>query len=375
MTAPGAEPRIEAWLRERGNAIAAAIAALGIAARVLAARGPFRTPDEALHLQIASAPSLLEAYRNSLYNAHPPLFVLLLHAWKDVAGSDFALRLLPVLFGSLFLWAVWAWARRLLGEGPALLTLAFASFLPSVVAVSSELRGYSLLLCLVAASLAALERALDESSAAATAAFAVLGVLALLSHYAAFRFAAAAFVYSAVRVFVRPRSPRRIAAWAAAFAVLALVAAFLARTHLSQLRGGALEAEVRSTWLAESYFRSGSESVVAFLGRQTLSLFHYAFSATAAGVVALFLFASGVAMLASRRSPAALLLALPVLFAAAGGVLDLYPYGGTRHSVDLVLFTAAGASVALSRWSGDRRWVAVAVAAALAPAAFLAAAG
>ena len=79
-------------------------------------------------------------------------------------------------------------------------------------------------------------------------------------------------------------------------------------------------------------------------------------------------------MLASRRSPAAALLVLPILFGVAGGLLDLYPYGGTRHSVDLVLFAAAGTSVALARWTGDHRWIAVAVAAVLAPAAFLAAA-
>jgi len=375
VTPAGAEARIEARLRESGSAIAAIVGALGVAARLFAARGPFRTPDEALHLQIASAPSLLEVYRSSLDNAHPPLFVLLLHAWKGLAHSDWTLRLLPVLFGSLFLWAAWAWARRLLGDGPALLTLAFAAFLPSVVAVSSELRGYSLLLCLVAASLAALERALDESSPAAMAAFGGLGALALLSHYAAFRFAVAAFVYSAVRVFRHPRSPKLVAAWTTAFAVLAAVAGFLARTHVTRLRGGALEAEARSTWLAESYFRGGSESAAAFLGRQTLALFRYVFSSTAAGAIGLLLFVAGIAMLASRRSPASLLLALPVLLAAAGGVLDLYPYGGTRHSVDLVLFAAAGTSVAVSRWTGDRRWVAVAVAAALAPAAFLAAGG
>jgi hypothetical protein len=374
VTSAGADARIEARFRGRESAIAAAIAILGIAARLLAARGPFRTPDEALHLQIASAPTFLDVYRSSLDNAHPPLFVLLLHAWNGVVHSDWTLRLLPVLFGSLFLWAAWSWARRLLGAVPGLLTLAFAAFLPSIVAVSSELRGYSLLLCLVAAALAALERALDDSSAVWMATFAALGALALLSHYAALRFAAAAFVYSAIRVARRrPRSRRLIAAWGSAFAILFALATFLARTHLARLRGGALEAEVRATWLAESYFRNRSESAATFLGRQTLALFRYAFSTTAAGVIALVLFASGVAILTSRRSPAALLLVLPILFGAAGGLLDLYPYGGTRHSVDLVLFAAAGASLALGRWSGDRRWVAAAVAAALAPAAFLAA--
>src|SRR5206468_11012628 len=101
--------------------------------------------------------------------------------------------------------AAWTWAKRLFGEDVGLLILAFVALLPSVVLVSAELRGYALLLCLVAAALSALERGLAESSVAAWAAFAGLGVLALLSHYAALRFAAAAFVYSAVRIAAGPR--------------------------------------------------------------------------------------------------------------------------------------------------------------------------
>jgi hypothetical protein len=373
VTGSSAGERVERWLERRATAVAAVVFGLGVLARLRSARGPFVTPDEALHLKIATGAGAFEVYRNSLYNAHPPLFAVLLHYWKEVARSDWTLRLLPVLFGCLFLAAAWAWARRLLGEAAALLVLAFTALLPSVVSVSSELRGYSLLLCCVAAALAALERALDEKSPGAMGAFAVLGALALLSHYAAFRFAAAAFVYSAVRLAAGPKPRRLVAAWAGAFALLAVLGAILARTHLATLRGGSLEAEARATWLAESYYRSGAESAAGFLGRQTLSLFDYLFSSPAAGAIALGLFLSGAALLAARRRAAAILVTLPVLLAAAGGLLDLYPYGGTRHSIDLVIFMAAGVAAALSALTGHRRWIAVLVAAALAPAAFLAA--
>jgi len=205
------------------------------------------------------------------------------------------------------------------------------------------------------------------------AAFAILGGLALLSHYAALRFAAAAFVYSAVRLAAGPRPRRLVAAWAAAFAVLGAVTVWLARTHLTRLRGGALEAEARSSWLAESYYRPGEENPFLFLVRQTISLFHYLFSSTGAGAVAFLLFVAGVVRLAKGRPPSSLLVSLPLAGAMAAGLLDLYPYGGTRHSIDLVLFTAAGASVGLSFLTGQRRWVVALAAAALAPAAFLAA--
>jgi 4-amino-4-deoxy-L-arabinose transferase-like glycosyltransferase len=369
----GGGSRVERWLGRRTDAVAALLVALGVAARLRAARGPFMTPDEALHLKIAGAGSAIEVYRDSLNNAHPPLFVLLLHFWKGVAGSDWALRLLPVLFGSLFLVAAWDWARQLFGENAALLTLALLALLPSVLLVSAELRSYALLLCMIAASLAALERGLAESSAGWMAAFAVFGALALLSHYAAFRFAAAALAYSALRLRAGPRSSRLAAAWAAAVAFLAAVSLLLARTHLARLRGGALEAEARATWLREDYLQGGGQGAGAFLWRQTLSLFHYLFSSTPTGVVALGLFLFAVVLLARRRQPAAVLLALPLVLAAAGGLLSLYPYGGTRHSIDLVVFASAGAGVGLSRLTGDRRWVVLVASAALAPAAFFAA--
>jgi hypothetical protein len=366
-------PPVERWLRSHASAVAALLILLGLAARLRAARGPFLTPDEALHLEIAGQGSAVEVYRASLNNAHPPLFALLLHFWRGVVVSDWALRLLPVLFGSLFLWAAWAWARRLLGENAALLTLAFLALLPSVVIVSAELRGYALLLCTIAAALAALERGFAESSSGWMLAFGALAALALLSHYAAFRFASAAILYSGVRLAAGPRSRRLVAAWAAASAALGAVALLLVRSHVAHLRGGALEAEARSTWLREAYFQRGEDGPVAFVWRQTLSLVHYVFSSTAAGMVALGLFLFGVALLVRSRRPAAVLLALPLALAAAGGLLAVYPYAGTRHSIDLALFLCAGVGVGLSRLTGERRWAALVVAAALAPAAFFAA--
>lgn len=366
-------PRIERWLRDHADLTAALVIALGLVARLRAARGPFRTPDEVLHLEMAGAGSVADLYRASLGNAHPPLFLILLHYWRTVAASDWSLRLLPVAFGTLFLWAFHRWARRLFGEGAALFGLAFAALLPSVVLVSSELRGYALLLCMIAAALAALERALDEASPGWMAAFAACAVLALLSHYAALRFAAAAFVYAAARLAIRPRSPRLLAAFALSQAALAGVALFLYISHLSALHGGALEREARSTWLGEAYFPGSGVGPVAFLARQTISLFHYLFSATVPGLVALGLCVLAVVRLARRREASFVLIGLPFAIAAAGGLGGVYPYAGTRHSIDLAIFAAAGVGVALAPIVGERRWAALVAVAALAPAAFLAA--
>ena len=365
-------PAARAAVPRREILLAVAVIALGALARLRAAHAPFLTPDEALHLQIAGAPDLGEVYRVSLGNAHPPLFVLLLHVWMKAARGQWALRLLPVLLGTLALAAGWVWVRRLFGAAAGLFALALYALLPAAVLVTSELRGYALLLATAAAALAALARGLDVASPAALAAFGVFGALALLSHYAAFRILAAAVLYGAVRLIAEPLPRRLRAVFAASAVALGLVALALLGTHVARLRGGALEAEARATWLRESY-RGGGEGAAAFLLRQTLSLFHYLFSATGPAIVGLALYALALVLLVRRRSAAALLLAAPVALAAAGGLLGVYPYGGTRHSIDLVLCVGAAAAFGLARATGERTWVAAATAAALAPAAFLAA--
>lgn len=94
------------------------------------------------------------------------------------------------------------------------------------------------------------------------------------------------------------------------------------------------------------------------------------FSTPAAGIVAGLLLLCGAALLAARRQPSTILLISPFALAGAGGLLRLYPYGGSRHSIDLGLYACAAIGVALARLSVDRPWVALALAALLAPAGF-----
>jgi len=352
-----------------GDLLAIVFVALGLAARLLAARGPFM-PDEAWHLRIASAPDLAGVYRASLESAHPPLFFAILHFWKDVARTDWQLRLLPVAFGAAFLWAAYRWAVVAFGKIAALFALALLAFLPAVVLLSAELRAYGLVLWLLALHLRALERGLARRSAAPFGISALFGALALLTHYGAAFVLLASLLYSAVRIRSERLPPRVAAAWLAPQAALALLAAGLYRSHISTLRGGALEQDAQTRWLTASYFHAGRESAPGFVARQTLALFDFLFSTRAAGVAALLLFALAVAHLAIRRRPAALLLAVPFAATAAAGLAAAYPYGGSRHGVALALFACAGAGLALARASGERTWVAGLLGAVLCPAAF-----
>ena len=357
--------------REDGAALL--LVGAGLAVRLLAARGSSLSGDEALHFQLASAPDAAAVYRISLTNAHPPLFLVLLHFWRLVAVSEWGLRLLPLAFGAAFLWTAYRWAASLLGKAAGLGALALAAFLPPLVSLSAEVRAYALLLVLAAAALWQLERAFESSSPGRMTLSAALLALAILTHYAALRVAAAAFVYAAARLY-RQRGPRRLAvAWAACQAGIGALFVFLYATHLSQLRGNALEREARADWLRTGYLQAG-ESPLRFAGRQTLSLFQFLCSSRAAGVALLALTVAGIWRLARRRNAAAaLLLGSTFLLAAAGGLLDLYPLAGTRHSIDLALFAAAAAGAALAPLLERSPWAALALAAALVPAGLAAA--
>ncbi len=350
--------------------VALLVVALGFVARLLTARRSFVISDESLHLQLASPTNIFGVYRGSLSNAHPPLFILLLHFWHGIVGPGWQLSLLSVAFGTAFLWVAYRWADSLFGKGPALVTVVLLSFLQPFVILSAEVRGYALLLLLIAAALAALERGLKQASPSWLVIFAGLTCLASLTHYAALRFAAVALVYAGVRLRGERSSRRLVTAYAFGAVAVTGVVLLLYMTHLSALRGGMLEREAETTWLRTSYFDAGDVGALAFLARQTASVFLFLFSSRVPAIAAAILFAAGVAFLARNRPATAVLLALPFVIAAAGGLLRLYPYGGSRHSIDLGLFACAGIGVAAGRLAGNRIWlVFVLLALFLAPAA------
>lgn len=367
MNGPPA-PRGRRWIRP-DHAAALVLVTVGLAARVLAARRSFVLSDESLHLYLASPESLSEVYRWSLTNAHPPLFFLLLVFWQRVVGVGWELCLLPAGFGAAFLWVAYLWARSLAGLVSALTMLAFLAFLPQLVLLSAELRGYSLALLLVAAALAAFERGLRGNAPGWVALSGVSMALALGTHYLAIRSAIALCAYGAVRLLGQPSTRPVVRAWVASQTALAAVFVFFYTTHLSKLRGGGMERHAQSDWLRAAYLQA-EDDPLSFAARQSAALFRFLFTSPAGAISAAILVLGGLALAARERRPAAVLLALPFALAVAGGVLRLYPFGGTRHSIDLALYACAAIGIAVARLTGDRPWVPLVLAGALAPAAF-----
>src|SRR6058998_586314 len=139
--------------------------------------------DEAFSFHDVTVAGWLDALR---FKDVPPLYPLLLRGWMGLAGdSEFALRLLSALLGTLFVGAS-IWARREIFEPRiGLWSGVWAAVSPMHVYYSQEARPYALLTALLVATYVLLWRALQVGTPARWAT--VCGVVAavLYSHYLA----------------------------------------------------------------------------------------------------------------------------------------------------------------------------------------------
>jgi hypothetical protein len=247
------------------------------------------------------------------------------------------------------------------------MTLVLLSFSPALVALSGQLRDYSLLLLLIAAALAVFERAMEKGSQLAIVASSTFLSLAILTHYSAFFVALALFIYGLVCLRTG-RLPAGFArTWAACQAGVGALCLFLAGTHVADLRGSSLERLVMTRMLRAEYFQANQDRLFDFLFRQTAAVFRFLCGSATAGAIACALAVAGLVILAMKRNFSALLLALPFLLSAGASLMDVYPYGGTRHSVFLLVFASAAIGVTLSALAAGRLWPAVLLVAVLAP--------
>jgi hypothetical protein len=136
-----------------------AAAFLGLLAFALWTREPGRREgvwrDEALSVYVACAPSVPKLIRrNQVADYNPPLFNLILAGYgRVVSFEEGDLKLLAIVLGLAALASVAALAYAIRGGLAALIATAFAINTPIVIAMSTELRPYSLSACLCAMSL------------------------------------------------------------------------------------------------------------------------------------------------------------------------------------------------------------------------------
>jgi len=351
------------WIEVHPDRVALALVALGLGLRMVTAWGTFLNPDEALHFFIADRRSLGAAYQANLTMAHPPLMILILYGWRRLGTSEFWLRLPSILAGTAFSWLYFRWLTRLFGRNVALVGLTLAALLAPLVSLTAEVRQYGLLLVFLMGGAYLLEPAVAENSPLLMLGSSACFWLALGSHYSAFLFLAVMGFYSLLRFRGSGISPPTLAVWVAGQIGSLALAVTLYLTHITKIRYTTMAEQAFDDWLRKSYFHRGHDNPLAFLVTRSFSFFQYLFGQLIVGDIMALLFIAGTVCLLRAQGETreaerwryrfAVLLLFPFLLNYGAAVLDLYPYGGTRHSVYLAVFALAGVSLSIVKLAGD----------------------
>ncbi|MHB0975776.1 MAG: glycosyltransferase family 39 protein [Candidatus Aquicultorales bacterium] len=122
------------------------------------------------------------------YDFNPPLHFLLLHVWIKVFGtSEFAVRLLSALLGTLGVYAIYLLAQKLFDRETGMLSALIFALAAYQVYYAQEARGYSLMALLAILSFYFFLRLFEGRNPAVTAGYIVSTTFLLYTHmYGAF---------------------------------------------------------------------------------------------------------------------------------------------------------------------------------------------
>jgi mannosyltransferase len=183
------------------------------------------TPVHVLHGSLSATLRAVSHTENS-----PPLWYVV--EWVDyrlLGSGEFALRLPSALAGIAVVPVTWAIGQIVGGRRAAIASAALVSVNPLFVWYSQEARAYGLFVFTAALSILCFLRLRERPDGRRTAAFAVAGVLALLSHY----FAVFMLAAMAIWLLAEPRTRR-----ACIPALAALALAGIALLPLISAQGG-----------------------------------------------------------------------------------------------------------------------------------------
>lgn len=309
---------------------------------------------------------------------HPPLFLFSVRFMEFFQNSVFAMRIPFALAGAAIPLVVYAWLKRYYGVAAAWIALFILLMAPNVFFLGWQVRGYIYALLGMAVAVCCLERALEHRSIRWLA-LSFCGLYwALLAEYMAVWFLAAIGGHSLLVLWRESPGRRFTAAWIAGQTGAAAILAWLQsiRTHQpGLLRIGSIGRP--RDYLPDQYLGPDQNPLLFFADR-TLGVFEYAFSSGFVGAIALAVFLAGLIRLGAWKHLAGIrarilpvLLVLPFLLAGAAAMMGIYPYGGTRHSIHLAFYIAAGIGIALEPLFRRRLAVLIAILGVLTPAWYL----
>jgi hypothetical protein len=315
--------------------------------RVRIALTTYLNPDEALQA-LLSFPGWPQVWRNSLTVTHPPLLILITHLVSMASRTEIALRMVPILAGSLFPVVLFVWLRRVAGIGAGMTAMFLLTLAPHLVTISAQLRSYTLALLFLSASLLALDRAIDTGRWQTIWVFNILLWACIFSDFSMAWFAGAATVYALLRLRESPAAVK--ISWAAGQGGALALFGLLYMLQVSHFRDSSARVAAREVWLLGAFPGPGTKLVFPFAN--TLKQFAYLTDSVPLGVAALAIFAIAVILLwtgQGKNRAMALLLTVPFALGIAGAYADIFPYGRTRHTLVFGLFAAAGIGILMQQ--------------------------
>jgi len=194
--------------------------------------------------------------------------------------------------------------------------------------------------------------------------FAGLFYLGTFTEYSFVFFVASIGVYFLLRIGEQKMSRKLIVAWMIIQLGAIALYGFHYLTQIRKLMDSPSAQNNIAGWL-RNMFPWREDYLLAFAAKGTLKQFTYLFASTTGGIVmgcaflfGLFLLWKGRSHEERKRTHAMLVLfAMPFLFACAGALVRIHPYGHSRHTVFLAIFIAACIAVALEKVVRSRTWI------------------
>jgi hypothetical protein len=314
----------------KGWILALCLAAAGLALRVGAIGEFWVNGDEGLYDYTAHAPIAL-ARIPIAHNAHPPLYFWLLRGVASFSNDFLWLRVPALAFGCLAILAMYRLGREVAGEVGGVAAAAFAAFSPGAIMLSQVIRPYALQNLLIVSALLFFFRYLRLRNRSDLTLYAVCMVVAVFIHYGSFLLPAAMAAFLTVFALARQLDERTLRNLCLANTPLVVAAALLYWLQIGpNLLGQTIQKGAVEGWLASQF--AGD---VGGVWKNFLGLFDYLFGLRLAGVAVIAFFAGLLLCVRDRRSEIFGLCLASLLVAVALSVVDLYPFGATRHSFHL----------------------------------------
>ncbi|HEX3744663.1 MAG TPA: glycosyltransferase family 39 protein [Bryobacteraceae bacterium] len=328
------------------------VLALGLAIRLWLASVDYLNPDE-IDIVLCALGSFSAMLHKSLTITHPPMLETISWVLCKFTRSELALRMAPLLAGSLAPLLLCLWMRRLAGSVAAGVVLVLMTFSPGTIALSVEMRPYTLALFFVAASLLVLDYALESGRWQTMAFYSAVLWLCILADYSTAWFVGAAGVYVLLRWRGLPMRSRSVWAVGQLFALLLYGAIFVIHASLYP-DNNAMISDAIYGWLRVGFPQAGEKLV--FPLTHTLGQLEFLLAAAPASWIGMAVFAVAIWLLWTGRTHVesgkaralAVLLALPFPLCLAAAYIHQFPYGPTRHTIMLGMLAASGLAIAIA---------------------------